>query len=395
HFPESFQGNLLVANVIGFQGILRYRIDDKDSSFAGTELEPIVSSTDPNFRPADMKIGPDGALYFIDWQNPIIGHLQHHLRDPSRDHTHGRIYRITYEGRDLLKPPQIAGAPIEQLLDLLKEPEDRTRYRARTELAARDTKDMLAAVKKWLEKLDKDDPEYERLVLEALWLHESHNVVNLDLLNRVLGSPEFRTRAAAVRILCYWRDRVPDALGLLKKLAADPYPRVRLEAIRAASFFAVPEAVEVPLISAEQATDPYIEFVRGETMRTLEPYIKKAIAEGKEIAFSSAAGARYFFKNVGTDDLLKMKRSQGVYMELLFRKGVRDEQRREALVGFAKMEKKSEARVLVDALRDQDSRQSGRDESVLFDLTRLLTSRPGDELASVRGDLERLATGAA
>src|SRR5262249_34991589 len=82
-------------------------------------------------------------------------------------------------------------------------------------------------------------------------------------------------------------------------------------------------------------------------------------------------------------------------MELLFRKGVRDEQRREALVGFAKMEKKSEARVLVDALRDQDSLQSGRDESVLFDLTRLLTTRPGDELTSVRGDLEKMATGAA
>jgi len=48
-----------------------------------------------NFRPVDLKIGPDGAIYFIDWQNPIIGHMQHNLRDPSRDHTHGRVYRVT------------------------------------------------------------------------------------------------------------------------------------------------------------------------------------------------------------------------------------------------------------------------------------------------------------
>jgi putative heme-binding domain-containing protein len=392
HFPESMQGNLLVANVIGFQGILQYKVEDRDSSFGTTEVDPIVSSTDPNFRPSDLKIGPDGALYFIDWHNPIIGHLQHALRDPSRDRTHGRIYRITYEGRPLSKSPQIAGASVEKLLDLLKEPEDRVRYRVRTELAARPTEQVMAAAKKWMAGLDKDDPEYEHEMLEALWLHQSHNAVDVDLLKRVLALPEFRARAAATRVLCYWRDRVPDTLGLLKKLAADPYPRVRLEAVRAASFFTVPEAVEVPLISAEHPYDQYIDFLRSETMRALEPYVKKAIAEGRDIPLTSAAGARYFLKNVRTEDLLKMKRTQGVLVELLFRKGVRDEARREALSGFAKNEKKSEARVLVDAIRSQDEQQNSQDESVTFDLVRLLTSRDNKQLAGVRIDLEKMTT---
>src|SRR5262249_22291380 len=135
HFPDSMQGNLLVPNVIGMLGILQYKLEDNDSSFAGTELEPIISSTDQNFRPSDLKIGPDGAIWFLDWQNPIIGHMQHNLRDPSRDRTHGRIYRITYEGRPLSTPPTIAGEPIEKLLALLEEPEDRTRYRAKAELS--------------------------------------------------------------------------------------------------------------------------------------------------------------------------------------------------------------------------------------------------------------------
>ncbi len=125
--------------MIGFQGILRYKIEDKDASLAGTELEPILSSRDPNFRPSDIEVGPDGAIYFLDWQNPIIGHMQHNLRDPSRDRIHGRVYRITYEGRPLSKPATIAGASIEELLDLLKDPEDRVRYRARTELGTRDS----------------------------------------------------------------------------------------------------------------------------------------------------------------------------------------------------------------------------------------------------------------
>src|SRR5208282_4095827 len=96
HFPEEFQGNLLVTNVIGFQGILRYKLEPKGGSIAGTELEPILFSSDPNFRPSDCKIGPDGAIYFTDWHNPIIGHMQHNLRDPSRDREHGRIYRVSY-----------------------------------------------------------------------------------------------------------------------------------------------------------------------------------------------------------------------------------------------------------------------------------------------------------
>jgi hypothetical protein len=390
HFPEAMNGDLLVANVIGFQGILRYKISDKGASFVGTEAEPILSSTDPNFRPSDLKVGPDGALYFLDWNNPIIGHMQHNLRDPSRDRTHGRIYRVTAVGRPLLKPEKIAGEPIEKLLDLLKSPEDRVRYRVRIELGGRPSADVIAAANKWIAGLDPKEPSYEPLVLEGLWVHQQHNVVDEGLLKKVLASKDEHARAAATRVLCYWRDRVPDALELLKKLAADDAPRVRVEAVRAASFFTVPEAVEIPLIAESLPTDEYLTFVRTETMRALEPQVKKAIASGKPIPFTTAAGARFFLKNVSTDDLLKMKRSPGVYMELLFRKGVRDEFRKEAIAGLAGEQKKTELKVLLDAIREHDA-QEHTDDSVAFDLLRILTDRPG-QLAEVRADLERLAT---
>ena len=135
HFPEEMQGNLLVLNVIGFRGMLNYKLSEDGAGLKWTEVEPILQSTDENFRPVDAEIGPDGALYFIDWHNPIIGHMQHNLRDTSRDTLHGRVYRVTYPGRPLLKPAKIAGEPIPQLLDLLKEPEDRVRYRAKIELS--------------------------------------------------------------------------------------------------------------------------------------------------------------------------------------------------------------------------------------------------------------------
>ncbi len=85
-----------------------------------------------------------------------------------------------------------------------------------------------------------------------------------------------------------------------------------------------------------------------------------------------------------------MKRSPGVYLELLFRPGVRDEFRREALAGLAAAQKKSELKVLVDAIREHDAEVNTQD-SVAFDLVRLLTDRAA-QLSEIRSDLVSLAT---
>lgn len=270
HFPEANQGNLLVGNVIGFHGILQYKINDKGASFHGVETEPILSSSDPNFRPSDLRIGPDGALYFIDWHNPIIGHMQHNLRDPSRDREHGRIYRVTYEGRPLLKPAKIAGEPIAKLLDVLKEPEDRVRYRARIELGGRASEEVLAEVKKWIGRLDPKDPEHEHHMMEALWVHQYHNVVSEELLRRMLRSSDFRARAAATKVLCYWRDRLQGPIELLRVQVNDSHPRVRLEAVRALSFFHEEAALSAALESLAHPDDEYLHFTFNETLNTLE-----------------------------------------------------------------------------------------------------------------------------
>ncbi|MDY3561529.1 HEAT repeat domain-containing protein, partial [Gemmata sp. JC673] len=393
HFPADWEGNLIVTNCIGFQGILRYRLSDLGGSITGQEQEPILSSSDPNFRPVDAKTGPDGALYFIDWQNPIIGHMQHNLRDPSRDRTKGRIYKVTYDGRQPSQAPKISGEKTEELVKLLAHPEDRVRARAKIELGARKSDEVLAAALKWIAAPDPKPQNLEAFEhdrLEVLWLHQYHNVVNEKLLKDVLGSFDFRARAAAVRVLCYWRDRVPDSLELLKKLAGDAHPRVRLEAVRAASFYTVPEAAEVVFVAQDRPADQFVEHVAKETMRALDPIVKKAIADKRPIKFTTAAGARYFLKSVATDDLLKMDRTPAVYLELLFRPGVRDEFRREALAALAKQDQKPELAVLVNVIAQHDE-SAATEESVAFDLARLLTSRPQAELAAARAELAALA----
>jgi putative heme-binding domain-containing protein len=390
HFPESLQNNLLVLNVIGYQGILNYKITEQGSSLVGAEGERLLSSSDPNFRPSDIKVGPDGAIYFCDWHNPIIGHMQHNLRDPSRDREHGRIYRVTYEGRPLLTPAKIDGEPVEKLLELLRTPENRVRSLVKVELGRRKTDDVIAAVNKWVAALNPADAEYEHLVLEALWIHEWHNKLDMPLLQKVLTSKDYRARAAATRVLVNWRDSIPQALEILKEAANNESARVRLEAVRGASFFNQPEAVEIVLVASQKPMDKYLSYVRTETMKALDSVVKRAVASKTPIRFTTEAGTRYFAKLVGNDDLVKLERSGPVYSELLFRPGIRDEFRREAIQGLAKLSKEPELAVFMKAIREHDQAET-TDESVAFDLVRLLTDRPTTELATVRGDLETMA----
>jgi putative heme-binding domain-containing protein len=399
HFPESWQGNLLVPNVIGFQGILRYKITDNGSSFEGSEQEPLLSSTDPNFRPSDLKIGPDGALYFLDWHNPIIGHMQHNLRDPSRDRDHGRVYRVTHAERPLVPLAKIAGEPIEKLLELLKEPEDRVRSRAKIELGSRPSDLVIAATKRWLAGLDAKHADYEHHRLEGLWVHQYHDTVDVPLLEAVLASPDFRARAAAARVLCSWRDRVPGALERFKTLAADAHPRVRLEAVRAASFFTEAEALEVVLIAGDKPTDAYLNFTISETRRALDPHVKRALAANRPVKFTTPAGQRFFIKTLAVDDLAKLPRTQEVGWEILSRGGVRDELRAEVVDTLAKMENQTPAQVLIAAIERQDQAppdgtrlRMSETSTALADLFRALTQRPPMELSPWRAAVARLAS---
>ena len=270
HFPDDVQGNFLVTNCIGDRMVLSHQVSEKDSGFVGVEVDPIVSCEDGNFRPVDVQFAPDGSLYIVDWHNALIGHLQHNLRDPSRDHSHGRIWRVTHKDRPLLEPAKIDGAPIKDLLELMKVPEDRTRYRARRELAQRDSGEVISAVDKWVAGLDKSDEKYEHRVLEALWLNQTHNNVHKELLNQMLTAKDHRARAAATRVLSFWLDRVPNYKELIKKSIDDEHPRVRIEGVRACSFLKGDDVVEMALGVLEHEVDDYTQYTLDETMRALE-----------------------------------------------------------------------------------------------------------------------------
>ncbi len=240
HFPDDQQGDFILCNSIGFLGAKQHKMeDDPKSGFFKTTFrhDLFVSPKEYQyFRPVDLEFAPDGSLFFIDWSNVLIGHMQHNARDPKRDHVHGRVYRVTYPSRPLVKPAKIAGAPIKTLLDNLKLHEYRSRYRTRRELRGRDAEKVANALSKWVEKLDKTDAKYEHHMLEALWVSWGINMIDQAILESVLKSKDFRARTAAVRAVRYNADKLTHSEDYLMSAAEDKHPQVRHEAVIAASW---------------------------------------------------------------------------------------------------------------------------------------------------------------
>lgn len=386
-WPKEYQGNFLNCNVISLQGIFRAAITEDGSGLHGETLENLISSDDPNFRPSGISVAPDGSLYFMDWHKPLIGHLQHHLRDPNREQDHGRIYRLTYEGMPLLKKEKIDGEPIPALLELLKIPENNVRERAKIELGKHDTKEVIAAVDKWLAALDTKDAQYEHNRLEALWVKQYHNIADPVLLKQVLISPEPRARTQAVRVLCYQRDRFPDVIALLKKAAADENPRVRLEAIRALSFFRQWEAADAALAALAFPKDYYIDYCMKETMRQLEQWWKPAIAEGKAIAQGNPAGIEYILEKISTQDLVKLPKSAVVYTVLLTRKDVPEANRLAALKSLSAESKTTPIQIILETLNSPTVTEKAANE-----LCHILLTQPVSDLKNELPAITRLAS---
>ena len=99
------------------------------------------------------------------------------------------------------------------------------------------------------------------------------------MLKQVLTCPDPRARAAATRVLGYWRDRVADPIGLIRKQVGDDNARVRLEALRALSFFEGKDAAraqEAAMDSLLMPQDYYLEYTLSETNKTLDARIKAA-----------------------------------------------------------------------------------------------------------------------
>src|SRR5262249_5921294 len=194
HLPEEWRGNIITNDFRGHR-VCRFVLKEDGAAYVAQEKSELIKTPHEAFRPIDVKMGPDGAIYIADWYNPIIQHGEVDFRDPRRDHVHGRIWRVTAKGRPLVPRPQLVKATNDELLDALKAPEDWTRHHAKRVLKERGAKKVEPVLAKWVASLDSADREYEHHLLEALWTYQSLDVMEPKLLATLLRARDHHARA--------------------------------------------------------------------------------------------------------------------------------------------------------------------------------------------------------
>ena len=301
--PPELQGAGFIGGYYGNTLDLHRFVDDGSGFKTERIVSPIISSSKA-FRPVDVSVGPDGALYACDWFNAVIGHYQASYADPRRDRSHGRIWRITAQGRPTVKQPDLVAMSEAELLAQLGSPERWTRYHARRLLFYRPKDKVGAAVDAFIAK-DRSDAQ----ALEALGVLQSHGLVRPALLDRLQSSADFRVRAYAARVVGEWAGQLPDVQPRLAKAVADSHPRVRLEAVVALSHVGGQASLRTALGAVDRPSDKFLDYALRQTVRHLSPVAGQLAAE---LPASQAA----YLKKIATSGPSVLSPGQAIYEAL-------------------------------------------------------------------------------
>ncbi|HEY1375437.1 MAG TPA: PVC-type heme-binding CxxCH protein [Gemmataceae bacterium] len=235
-FPEPFRHGFFLGDVVNNR-INFFTVERKGGTYTATQRADFATTADGWFRPVDIKLGPDGALYVADFYNRIIGHYEVPLTHPGRDRTSGRIWRIVYKGTDGTAPPPKAPrgdwttASVDELIRDLAHPNLTVRMIATHQLVERGPP-AVAAVKAVLKP---ETPAAARA--HALWVLERLGALEGEALTAAAKDEDILVRVHALRILAE-RPKVTDAEfriiraalteigdGLVRRVAADALGR--------------------------------------------------------------------------------------------------------------------------------------------------------------------------
>ncbi len=250
-FPEAYRDNFYIGDVVTCR-VHRNSFTFQGSTPVAKAEEDLVKSDDPWFRPVNIKLGPDGALYVADFYNSIIGHYEVPLDHPKRDKVRGRIWRITYRGEQKPSPiPNLTMASVATLIATLDHDNLMVRMTAADELADRVGP---AAVRPLTELLQQPETSAHAYGL-ALWVLYRIDALDESTLRQAAGQADPMIRTHTLRILREIDDAEHEYYPLIVRALSDENPHVQRAAVEAIARYALPETVEQLLAQQEKIPD--------------------------------------------------------------------------------------------------------------------------------------------
>ena len=287
-FPAEHQGCIFLCNPVN--GVVhRDHIAFRGSS-PWVETQPeFITCDDGWFRPVDVKLGPDGALYIADFYNCIIGHYEVALDHPRRDREQGRIWRVVYTGEgteETASPPDLTGDSLEELIDRLDDGNFAVRTLAANQLYDRFGMEAIEPLQVLL--IDESTPAQRLAAAWLLWRNDALTDQSLAML-AVDSSPLVRTHLA--RILAEMPEWSDAAAETARRLLQDDNAFVVRAAVDAAGRHPS-EANVSSLLAANAAAAEQDAFLRHTIKIALRDHLlRPEVAAGDVVATAMSTHA--------------------------------------------------------------------------------------------------------
>ncbi|MGL5097620.1 MAG: DUF7133 domain-containing protein, partial [Planctomycetia bacterium] len=251
--PAALRNQYVAANVLS-NAIYWHHIDDRGSTFANRFGGELLQANDQWFRPVDLTVGPNGAVYIADWHDKRANHV-----DPKDDwdKSTGRVYVLSADGAPAFTPDDLSKRSTNELVDLLIDANQWKRREALRLLG--DRQDGSVAPRLYEQAATAVEPA---AALAGVWGLAVLNQVNDDRVEKLLASPHAEVRAWAVRLAGDAGAVATRTAARLAEMAAVE-PAVTVRCQLACSAKRLPGWQSLPIVEnllqrSEDAADPFL-----------------------------------------------------------------------------------------------------------------------------------------
>ncbi len=221
-FPAEYQHSFYSGDVVTCR-ISRNTMVFNGSTPKATRKQDFLVSKDPWFRPVDIKVGPDGALYIADFYNRIIGHYEVPLSHPGRDRISGRIWKITYTGNKVNPVVDWSKAGEPELMAGLSHEVLQNRMKATDELVDRFGKESVPSLVKVVKKKTTDPKQ----LIQAVWALYRLDALPAEVLVSAINHTDVRVKVHAFKVMANYNNLTEEGRTLAIQGLDNPNPHVQ------------------------------------------------------------------------------------------------------------------------------------------------------------------------